>query len=191
MYCTYMICILHKTEKIKNTCTLGSYLLRLSITDLRFSVRNAVSELLSVPFNFWMTGIKCDCSNRLLLDLCVLYKTNQHALQAGYFHSAYLTFDNFCRTMLIFSNTLMLTFVASLNKFAQVANHSSVLHSFKNSWSVTEWNRECNNTNMGIHMQPTLHTRFHGQKQKDVSGMFTQNLVSRLEEAQNGSYTMI
>ena len=52
------------------------YLLRLSITDLKFSVRNAVSESLSVPVSFWMTGIKCDCSNRLLLDLymhvCVL-----------------------------------------------------------------------------------------------------------------------
>ena len=45
------------------------YLLRLSITDLRFSVRNAVSESLSVPLSFCITGIKCDCSNRFLFDL--------------------------------------------------------------------------------------------------------------------------
>ena len=47
------------------------YLLKLSITDLRLSVKNAVSGSLSVPLSFWMTGTKCDCSNRLLLDLYV------------------------------------------------------------------------------------------------------------------------
>ena len=58
-----------------------NYLLRLSITDLKFSVRNAVSESLSVPLSFWMTGIRCDCSNRLLLDLLLyihVYYNNIH-----------------------------------------------------------------------------------------------------------------
>ena len=63
------------SRKNKMIKTVYTYLLRFIITDLRFSVRNAVSESLSVPLNFWMIGIKCDCSNRLLLDLCVyVYK---------------------------------------------------------------------------------------------------------------------